>query len=644
VSGESLRVLLLEDAPVDALLVQHALREAELGFTMRVVGTRSAFLEALEELDPEVVLSDYSLPQFDGMEALEIVRARSPHLPFIVVTGTINEETAVACMKAGASDYVLKDHLQRLGAAVRGALAAHKIRGEQARADAATRSAAREWSATFDAFGEAVFLLSPAGGIRRANRAADLLLSALGQDPRAGTCTWLSTSGEGPGLLERLRSSHRREVETLQLASGWYQATLDPVIDERGELAGAVHVLTDVTDRRRAAEERERLSAQLRQVQKMEALGQLAGGIAHDFNNILTVVIGFGEMLAQQLSGNPSLRHFVDEILRASERAAQLTRRLLNFSRPQATSRQPMDLNALVRQSRSFLERVIGEDVMLEISVSDGALAVVADASQIELLLMNLLTNARDAMPRGGKITIGTTLAEPRPESRVQRTGLPPGPLVCLWVRDTGTGIESGLRGRIFEPFFTTKEAGKGTGLGLSIVYGIVQQHCGVIEVESELGQGTEFRFYVPRGEVPAQVDLPRAALPGGKGETILVAEDDTGVMEITAQVLEEHGYAVVRAIDGEEAVRVFRTNPMAFDLALLDVVMPRRNGREVAEELRRLRPGMRVVFASGYTRSILEERAGTAGDVVILQKPVASSDLLRAVRAALDGPGSAPG
>ncbi len=400
-----------------------------------------------------------------------------------------------------------------------------------------------------------------------------------------------------------------------------------PLYDFEGNVIGAIESIRDVT-------ERKKLEEQLRHVQKMDAVGTFAGGVAHDFNNILTVIIGYGSLLRPRLDDGNPLKNYVDDILAAAERAANLTRRLLAFSRKQIMSPDQVNLNEIVKRFEKFLMRVIGEDIEFKIHLSDKDLIVMADRGQIEQVLMNLATNARDSMPAGGILTIKT--------ERVDIVGLngyiKPGSYAVITVSDTGRGMDEATRLRIFEPFYTTKETGKGTGLGLSIVYGIIKQHNGEVNVYSEPGKGTTFKIYLKLIDTRIEgTKVSAPAIPVGGTETILIAEDDAVVRKLVKGILEEHGYTVIEATDGEDAVARFTENKDSVQLLLLDVVMPRKNGKEAYEEIHRIKENVPVLFTSGYTADIINKNGSLEEGMNFITKPVTPQLLLSKVREILD-------
>jgi two-component system cell cycle sensor histidine kinase/response regulator CckA len=404
-----------------------------------------------------------------------------------------------------------------------------------------------------------------------------------------------------------------------------------PLKDALGNTVSAIEIINNTT-------EKKKLEEQLRHAQKMEAVGQLAGGIAHDFNNILTAITGYGSLMMRKMGEDDPSKNFLQQILDSSQRAANLTRGLLAFSRKQEISPAPALVNKIIENVEKLLRRLIGEDVELKVFLADGDLTVMADSGQIEQVLVNLATNARDAMSDGGWLTIRTeTVALDREFIKAHGYGNP-GTFACVSVTDSGAGMDDKTKERIFEPFYTTKEVGKGTGLGLAIVYGIVKQHNGYITCYSAPGKGTTFKIYLPligrnTPRAAADVHLPES----GGTETVLVAEDDAPVRALVKEVLGQFGYTVLEAVDGEDAIAVFMKNRDRVQLLILDVIMPKKNGKEVFEEIRKERPDVKVVFSSGYTADILHKKGIPDEEFNFISKPVSPAELLRKVRAALD-------
>lgn len=412
-------------------------------------------------------------------------------------------------------------------------------------------------------------------------------------------------------------------------ATIWCSVTANADYDEHGEIKWINSFIEDITERKKLAE-------QLRQSQKMEAIGTLAGGVAHDFNNILTAIIGYSSLCKMLADKNSRISTYIDDILDASERATHLTQSLLAFSRKQMISLNQVDLNELVKKIDRFLVRIIGEDIDFKTDLCAENLCVLADAAQIEQVLMNLVTNARDAMPDGGIISINTERVDVL--KATMNRDLKQGSYVVISISDNGFGMDEITRQRIFEPFFTTKEVGKGTGLGLSIVYGIVKQHNGDISVYSEPGSGTTFKIYLPLIDSKAEYAdfAPMVQIVGGT-ETILVAEDDQTVRQLYREVLEARGYRIIEAADGEEAVARYLENHGSIQLLLFDVIMPKKNGKEAFDEIRKINSGIRAIFSSGYTADIISQKGLGDDSINLVSKPVHPAALAAKVREVLD-------
>jgi PAS domain S-box-containing protein len=429
--------------------------------------------------------------------------------------------------------------------------------------------------------------------------------------------------------------------ECITDASGnvrWLQTIKRPIISPDGTVMQMLGVATDITQRKRAEEALNESEEMLRQAQKMESIGTLAGGIAHDFNNLMTAVNGYSELVLRKLSDNDPLRSKVEEIKKAGERAASLTRQLLAFSRKQMLKPVVLDLNTVITGMGRMLPRLIGEDVdlLFELQVDLGQ--VKADPGQMEQVLMNLVVNARDAMPAGGRLTVKTENVEFTGRSVKRRMVVQPGSYVVLSVTDDGVGMNAETQGRIFEPFFTTKELGKGTGLGLSTVYGIVKQSEGSIWVYSEPGKGTSFKIYLPRvNDVSATAEEKEQAQTAPTGhETVLLVEDEDMVRDLAQEILEQYGYSVLTAPNGTEGLRVCREFPDKIDLVLTDVIMPQMSGRELVENILAIHPETRVLYMSGFTDDAVVRHGVLAEDMCFIQKPFSPEGLATKVREVL--------
>ncbi len=393
-------------------------------------------------------------------------------------------------------------------------------------------------------------------------------------------------------------------------------------------LAGIVRDISD----------RQKLEEQLRHAQKLEGIGSLASGIAHDFNNILSAIIGYGHITLMKMPKDDPLRLNIENMLASADRAAALTQSLLAFGRKQITNRKPVELNSLIMRVEKFLVRIIGEDISVRLNLAKGALNIFADAGQLEQVFMNLATNARDAMPNGGSFTIETKIRELDSGYITAHGYGNEGAYAMICATDTGVGMTEETKQKIFEPFFTTKEVGKGTGLGLAMVYGILKQHEGFINVYSEPGKGTTFRIYLPLIEAEAADEKIAAhESPKGGTETVLVAEDDASLRKLDVLVLEQMGYTVITAKDGQEAVTKFMENKDRIQLLLFDMMMPKKNGKEAYEEIRKVVPDVRVLFASGYSPDMLSEKSLISEGAAFVYKPISPLDLSKKVREVLD-------
>jgi PAS domain S-box-containing protein len=508
---------------------------------------------------------------------------------------------------------------------------------------------ARQHELILNAAGEGIFGIDRHGLITFVNPAAARMLGAdstelIGQRHhsllQAGT-----PEGESPihAVLRDGQTRHFPEESCFARLDGStfpVRCTCAPM-HERGVIVGAVVTFRDISEMKQAKEALRRSEEQLRQAQKMEAIGQLAGGVAHDFNNLLTIISGYGDLLVNGvLDSQGPARELVGEILKAAERATGLTRQLLAFSRRQVLAPQVLVLNNVLRDIDKMLRRLIGEDIRLTSILAQDLGLIKADPGQIEQVMLNLCVNARDAMPRGGQLTIETANVTLDAAYARAHPEVEPGPYVMLVVTDTGCGMDAATQARIFEPFFTTKGVGKGTGLGLATVYGIVKQSGGSIYVYSEVGRGTSFKVFLPR-----VADAAPAASRGdktspvrlGRQETLLVVEDDPAVRALTRTVLKSSSYDVIEACDPEDALRWVEEHPEPIHLLVTDVVMPGMSGRVLAERLKQVRPEIKVLFVSGYTDDAVVRHGLLEAEVAFLQKPFSPDALARKVREVLD-------
>jgi PAS domain S-box-containing protein len=547
----------------------------------------------------------------------------------------------VDAMKAGAADYLSKTNItaESLERTIRHALALGAQEKQRQQAEAALRASEERFRALVENSSDSVVVVDGEGRISYVSGSSHRHLGwqpheMMGQsifdflhpDDRELAAATQSEALQRPGETVSAEVRFRHADGSWRIMEGFAVNRLnDPSV------GGIILNARDITERRR-------LEEQLRQAQKMEAVGQLAGGIAHDFNNLLTAILGYTNLLIDEMPKDDPLRQDLEEIKSAGDRAASLTRQLLAFSRRQMLQPQVVDLNALVQQLEKLLRRLISEDVELVTVLAPGLPAIKVDPASIEQVLVNLVVNARDAMPHGGRITIETGVADLDDRYVDTHPSAAPGRYVMLAVSDTGQGMDQGTRSRIFEPFFTTKEQGKGSGLGLATVYGIVQQSDGSIGVYSEPGHGTSFKVYLPTTDAaaPARVSTANSDSTNKGWETVLLVEDEDAVRALAREVLRRNGYVVIEARHGLDALRLAERHPDPIHLLITDVVMPHMSGRELADRFSEVRPAMKVLFMSGYTDHAAMHRHLTPG-AAFLQKPFTPETFARKVRSMLD-------
>jgi two-component system, cell cycle sensor histidine kinase and response regulator CckA len=764
-----LNILIVEDSQDDAELVARELRRAGFEPRWKRVETEPAFLAELKN-SPDIILSDYSMPEFSGLRAAELLQKSGLDIPFILISGTVGEDVAVEAMKHGAADYLLKDRIARLGQAVERALEQKRLRDQRKRAEEELKQSEHRFremlgnlkliAMTLDKQGKVTFcndyLLQLTGHTREEIIGADwfekfipetevaikkIFLDTIetGAVPthlqnsiktasgerrdilwnntmlRDGSGNIIGSASIGEDVTERKRAEEellwktafleaqvdssldgilvvddqRRQIlQNQRLNDLWKipphiagnkddavqvqfvanktknpQQFVDKVVylyshpdevsrdeielidgtildryssrvrDKAGKYYGRIWTFRDITERRQ-------LEAQFRQSQKMEAFGQLAGGVAHDFNNMLAVILMQAELLKTDEHLTSGHLETATGIINAAQRAANLTRQLLMFSRKETLQLRDLDLGQSIKELAKMLQRTLGEDINIKIISAAQPLFIRADATMMDQVLMNLSVNARDAMPKGGELVFEISAIGFDEITAAQHPLARPGSFVCLSVSDTGSGIPPEVLPRIFEPFFTTKEAGKGTGLGLATVFGIIQQHQGWISVYSEAGHGTTFRIYLPRlttlsGQPSGQ---PELASRRGGDETILLVEDEPLVRNSLRLSLAQLGYRVLEASNGTEALERAKQHPAEIHLLLTDLVMPGgMTGTDLAARLVRDNSSLKVIYTSGYSSGIITGKLSLQEGVNFLNKPFDAHKLAQTVRSCLD-------
>ena len=639
----TLRILLVEDSPTDAKLIASELRRAGHVIELERVEEPDAMRTALAARAWDVIISDWSMPRFSGLAALAILKESGLDLPFILVSGTVGEEIAVEAMRAGAHDYVLKDRLARLSPVVEREVRERVERDAHRASDAARRASDARFLRLAASGIIGIVVGDSDGSIVEANDAFLALVGYARDELVSGKLCWRDVTAP-----ERHDATDRGARQLLdQGVTAPYEKEYVHKDGTRVSVVVGIATLTetqsiafmvDVTAQKRAELALARSQEQFLQAQKMEAVGRLASGVAHDFNNLLSVILSYSEFIADSVGPEDPIRADAEEIRTAGQRAADLTRQLLMFSRQEVAETKVLDLGDLLARMYKMLRRILGEDVELATVRAPAIGRVCADPGHLEQVVMNLAVNARDAMPTGGTLTIETSNVTLDEAYAREHLGVVPGRYVMIAVADTGIGMDRATQARIFEPFYTTKEKGKGTGLGLSTVFGIVQQCHGSIWVESEPGIGTTFKVYLPRVEALAESSEPElvASRPAGT-ETILLVEDEDQIRAVARVILRDLGYQVIEARSGSEALLLCERHPGTIDLLLTDVVMPQMSGPELARRLALTRPTLKILCMSGYTDDAVVRHGAAESGMAYLQKPLTPDKLARKVRAVLD-------
>lgn len=634
-----LRLLIAEDNPDDLALCLRELKKSRICMDPETAFTRQEFARKLRESRFDVVISDYRMKGWTGMDALAAVREAAPDVPVILLSGTLGDELAVECLKLGMTDYVLKDNLARLPSAIIRAHEEAALRVAEAQAVVALRESEARYRGLVTNATYGMYWVTGEGHLLFVNPA---LVHMLGYDSEQNLLAvkdshvlyvdpvvrdHVHAEYSRQGRVDAIVEWRRKDAKTISVRLNGRQVKdpshSDPCVEVIAE---------DVT-------ERLQLEKQLIQAQKFEAIGQLAGGIAHDFNNMIGAIIGWADLGIEEADPNSRVYRHFEKVRQQADRAAALTKQLLAFARRQILEPRTIDLNQVAVETLGLLENVIGSNIEIKASFASDLAVVRADPVQIEQVLMNLCINARDAMPNGGSLVVETASVSLDREFCAREPQAHASSYAMLSVADTGTGIDRATLDRIFDPFFTTKELGKGTGLGLAMVDGIVSQHGGFMQVRSELGRGSTFRAYFPVStEAAASRCAPADSRPLQRGsETILVAEDHDGLRQLAHETLAGLGYQVILAADGEHAVREFAAHRERIGLALIDVMLPRLGGTEVLARIRNECPDLPVILATGFSLDTVQLDHVREAGLPILQKPYSPRDLAQRIRETLD-------
>jgi signal transduction histidine kinase len=652
------RVLLVDDDEDDYVITRNLISEIkDRQYQLEWVDNYDAALAAVHRHEHDICLLDYRLGSRTGLELLGESKSVNGRLPMILLTGQGDHEIDIEAMEAGAADYLIKgqldaDKLDRaIRYAIQGQFAKERLRRER---DLISR--------IMETSPVGIVVADQLGNITFANLQAEKILDLTKDAITRNSCSvldWRLADSEGNPLsgpassLKQILDSGRPVHDACYAINAGARTETDassrdrvllsvnaaPIFDAGGKIDGMVVTVEDITARLA-------LEAQLRQSQKMESIGQLAAGVAHDINNILTIIQGHAGLLLNAAPLDADATKSLKQISAASERAAGFIRHLLMFSRKQVYRTKILDLNAVLHNLEYMLPRMLGEHITLEVHCGPDLPRIAADIAMVEQIVMNLVVNARDAMTKGGKLLIETSAVEIdslyvklRPEAHTGR-------FTCLSVTDTGCGMERSVLQRIFEPFFTTKEVGKGTGLGLATVYGIVKQHHGWVEVQSKVGLGTTFKVFFPVAGETSQLSTgstPESEMVKGGRETILLVEDERELLELMREVLQQYQYRVLTASSGTEALLVWDEFNGQIDLLMTDMIMPGgMTGDELAAELKRRKPGLKIIYASGYTSAFVGRDFGQDA-ITFLAKPYQPLQVAQLIRETLDAPPKSP-
>ncbi len=635
----NLSILFIEDSKTDVELMQNKLKKAGIFFESTVIETKSAFVNFLEIRIPDLILCDFKLPSFDAETALKIRNERCPYTPFIIVTGTLVDEMAIDFLKIGATDYILKNNLQRLVPSIKRAIKELDDEKELAKAQKMVIESEKRYRELFENTSDLISIISNVGGFVLVNQAWE---TSLGYTPKeisnfnSMDIIHKNSREKYVAVFNRALTREKiRGIELTLMAKDGREVIIEtnffPKI-ESGKVIYVQGIFRDITDKKR-------LEKELMHAMKMDAIGRLAGGIAHDFNNILGAIEGYASMILNTVGGTSPIRPDLEEIRKSVQRATILTRQLLAFSRKQNLQKRITNVNKIIINLEKMIKRIIGEDIKFTTELEKNLPNSEIDPGQIEQVMINMMVNSRQAMPEGGDILIKTESLLIGKEDCRARICPEHARFVAISVQDSGTGMSGKTLEHLFEPFFTTKE--KGTGLGLSISYGIIKQHNGWIGVESEIDRGTTFTIYLPTTEQET-TNGREPAVSGednleGRGEKIFVIEDDEDLRKLAARGLKQHGYQVFESSCGEEASEIFEKENGNFDVIFSDMVLPDRKGTALLEDFLNINPRLKVIFTSGYGEiDKLNLELIRQKGFAFIQKPYSMENLLKVFKEVL--------
>jgi PAS domain S-box-containing protein len=593
----------------------------------------------------DLVISDYALPGFDGLSALKILQKSKQDIPFIIVSGAIGEETAVAAMRAGAHDYIMKDELSRLVPAIRRELKEADERRSRRRMQKELKESEERYRILAENVTDIIWTMNLDFKFTYISPSVERILGFTVDEAMKLSLKKIVTRHSLDRAMHTYRKllsvmNHQQENDNtispleLQLIEKngqlrWTEISISFLSNKHKKPTGLIGTARDITQRKN-------LEEKIIESQKMEAINRLAGGVAHDFNNLLTVIKGYCELGLLKVSKPDPLFQNFEQIHRATERASLLTNQLLAFSRRQVLKPVIINPNKIIGEMKIMLKRIIGEDIELITLLNPEVGNIRVDAGQIEQVIMNLAVNSRDAMPQGGQLVIETAYKHIDKAIIQDDKEIEVGPYIVLKISDTGEGMDAHTKSHVFEPFFTTKKESKGTGLGMATVYGIVKQSGGFIELKSNIKKGTQIYIYFPQIDQPADLTEKTEIKKPEKGgkETILVVEDEEIVRDLIANVLRMHGYTILEAAQAGDALLIFEKQGKIVDLVITDIVMPRMNGKELVDRLRKKYKNLKVLFMSGYSDTIQISKT----EENYLQKPFQAAELAKLVRQILDG------